>query len=314
MASSIAYLLPGQGAQAVGMGRAFYDRFAESRDIYKRANVHLGFDLTALCFEGPLEELTKTEKCQPALFVTSVAAFAAFHTLSPTFKPLGAAGLSLGELTALAVADALRFTDALYLVQARAEAMAECAAHNPGAMLAVIGLATDVITQICQAANVVMANVNAPDQVVLSGAVPAIEQAEGLVKAKGAKRAVRLEVAGAFHSSLMQAAATKFHQALAKVEITTPLFPVISNVTGQPVRNPEDIRELLVKQIVSPVLWEPSMRQLINDGATVFFEFPPARVLTGLLRRIDNSVKSIPIDEPADFDKLAGLIDPKVAS
>jgi len=302
--SSVAYLFPGQGAQVVGMGRAFYDRFAESREIFKRANVHLGFDITALCFEGPLEELTKTEKCQPALFVTSVAAFAAFHPLAPTFKPMGAAGLSLGELTALAVADALKFTDALYLVQARADAMAECATHNSGTMLAVIGLSQEAIREVCQQVDVVAANFNTPDQVVLSGKIPAIERAEALVKEQGAKRAVKLEVGGAFHSSLMQPAATKFRQALEKIEIATPRFPVVSNVTAQPVMDSDDIRELLVKQIVSPVLWEPSMRRLIQNGANVFFEFPPARVLTGLLRRIDGSVKGISIDEPADFDKI----------
>lgn len=314
MSSRVAYLLPGQGAQAVGMGKAFYDRFAESRDVYKRANVHLNFDLTALCFEGPLEELTKTARCQPALFVTSIAAFAAFRTLSPSLKPAGAAGLSLGELTAFAIADALRFTDALYLVQARAEAMAECAARHPGTMLAVIGLGHEAIQDICRSAGVVAANLNAQDQVVLSGTVPAIEEAERLAKANGAKRAVRLEVTGAFHSPLMQEAADRFRQALAKVPITAPAFPVISNVTGQAVRDPEAIRDLLAKQIVSPVLWEPSMRCLIGQGATVFLEFPPARVLTGLLRRIDSAVKGVAIDEPADFDKLSDLIKPSTVS
>ncbi len=301
--SSIAYLFPGQGAQAVGMGKAFYDRFEESRDVYKRANTHLGFDVTALCFEGPLEELTKTEKCQPALFVTSLAAFAAFHTFAPTFKPIGAAGLSLGELSALAAADAFRFTDGLYLVQARADAMAECAVHHPGTMLAVIGLSREAIDEVCRQAGVVMANFNATDQLVLSGSVQGIEHAEALVHARGAKRAIRLEVAGAFHSPLMQPAAEKFRQALSTVNLDPPIFPVISNVTGQPVSNPEDIRELLVRQIVSPVLWEPSMRRLIQDEATHFFEFPPARVLTALLRKIDSSVKGIAIDEPADFAK-----------
>lgn len=314
MGRGIAYLFPGQGAQVVGMGRNFYERCADSRDIYQRANMHLGFDVTALCFEGPIEELTKTERCQPVVLVTSVAAFAAFHSLAPTFRPVGAAGLSLGELTALTVADAFRFTDALYLVQARAEAMAECAAHHPGAMLAVIGLSNDVIQDVCRQTGAVIANLNAPDQVVLSGTVEAIERAESVAKAAGAKRAVRLDVAGAFHSSLMEPAATKFRHTLAKIPIHTPRFPVISNVTGETVADPETIRELLVKQIVSPVLWEPSIRRLVHDGATVFLEFPPARALTGLLRRIDSSVKGVAIDEPTDFDKLSNFLKPSVVS
>lgn len=312
--SGIAYLLPGQGAQTVGMGKAFYDRFAESRDVYKRANAHLSFDVTALCFEGPLEALTETAQCQPALFVTSVAAFAAFRTLFPSLTPVGAAGLSLGELTAFAIADSLRFTDALYLVQARAEAMAECAARHPGAMLAMIGLGREAIQEICRSAGVVAANFNTHDQVVLSGTVPAIEEAQRLAKANSAKRAVRLEVAGAFHSPLMQEAAARFHQALAKVSIAPPAFPVISNVTGQPVSDPSAIRDLLVKQIISPVLWEPLMRSLIGQGATVFLEFPPARVLTGLLRRIDSAMEGVAIDEPADFDKLSEYLKPNLVS
>ena len=303
--SAVAYLLPGQGAQAVGMGRAFYDRFAESRDIYKRAGAHLGFDVAALCFEGPQEELTKTEKCQPALFVTSIAAFAGYHALAPSARPIGAAGLSLGELTAFTIAEAFRFSDALYLVQARAEAMADCAARHQGAMLAVIGLGQEPIQEICRQSGAVAANFNAADQVVLSGEVPAIQRAEEAAKAKGAKRAVRLDVAGAFHSPLMQPAAAAFRQALANVPINPPKFPVVSNVTGQPVQNPDDIRETLARQIVSPVLWEPSMKRLIQDGAKVFLEFPPARILSALLRRIDPSVKGISLNEPSDLDKLS---------
>jgi len=314
MSGGVAYLLPGQGAQAVGMGKAFYDRFKASREIYQQANHALGFEVTALCFEGPQEELTKTEKCQPALFVTSMAAHAALGELAPSLRPVGVAGLSLGELTSLAVAQALKLGDAFYLVQARAEAMAECTAHHKGAMLAVVGLSSEAIEHLCAESGASAANYNAQDQIVLSGTVEAIDKAEGLAKAAGAKRAVKLEVAGAFHSSLMQPAATKFKQAVSKVTFQAPRVPVISNVTGRPVHEPADIQDILVKQIVSPVLWEPSMRYLIQQGATHFIEFPPARVLTGLLRRIDPSVKGIAIDEPADFENLSTVITQMIKS
>jgi [acyl-carrier-protein] S-malonyltransferase len=289
------------------MGKQFYDRCEASRAIYKRANTHLGFDVTALCFEGPQEELTKTEKCQPALFVTSVAAFAAFDELAPSAKPAGVAGLSLGEITALALADALQFADALYLVQARGDVMADCAQHHQGAMLAVLGLTREAVQTLCEESGASAANYNTRDQVVLSGPVEAIEKAEALAKAKGSKRALKLDVAGAFHSSLMQPAADKFRQVLSKVEIRPPAFPVVSNVTGKPVRDPDEIRRLLVKQIVSPVLWEPSMCHLIQAGVTHFIEFPPAGVLTGLLRRIDSAVKGVAVNGPKDFEKFSEL-------
>ncbi len=305
---NVAYLLPGQGAQAVGMGKGFYDRFPESRDVYKRANSHLGFDVTALCFEGPPEELTKTEKCQPALFVTSYAAFAAFQSVASSVKPVAAAGLSLGELTALTVAGAITFMDSLYLVQARADAMAECTAHHPGAMLAVIGLSPEALQAVCEESEASAANYNTPEQVVLSGTVEAIEKAERLATARGAKRAMKLEVAGAFHSPLMQPAADKFAQVIKKISIAAPEIPVVSNVTAQPVQGPEEIRRLLVTQIVSPVLWEPSVRRMIQMGATEFIEFPPSRILVGMLRKIDSSAKGYAINAPEDFDKLSSVV------
>lgn len=312
--SGIVYLLPGQGAQAVGMGKAFYDRFAEARDVYKRANTHLGFDVTALCFEGPPEELTKTEKCQPALFVTSYAAFTAFQSVAPSVKPVGAAGLSLGELTALTVAQAIKFPDALYLVQARADAMAECTAHHQGAMLAVIGLTQEALQSVCEESEASAANYNTQEQVVLSGTVESIEKAEALAKTAGAKRAMRLDVAGAFHSPLMQPAADKFAQVIGKVHLHPPAFPVVGNVLGQPVQEPEQIRRLLVQQIVSPVLWEPSMRYLIQAGGTDFIEFSPSRVLTGLLRKIDSGVKGYAVDEPKDFERLSDVLGVRISS
>ncbi len=312
--SRLAYLFPGQGAQAVGMGKAFYDQYDEAKALYKIANRKLGFDVAALCFEGPSEDLTKTEKCQPALFVTSLAAFVALKQFVPkSFIPVAAAGLSLGELTALAAAEAFSVEDGFYLVQARGEAMADCVAHHQGAMLAVIGLSGEVIEGICRESGASGANYNAADQVVLSGTVEAIAQAEVLAKAQGAKRTVKLEVAGAFHSSLMQPAADQFKRVLSKVQLRAPIFPVISNVTGNAVQDPKEIQELLVKQIVSPVLWECSVRTLIQAGATHCIEFPPARVLTGLLRRIDSSVKGFTVDEPKDFEKLTDVLPASVS-
>lgn len=291
------------------MGKAFYDQFEEAKAVYQTANRKLGFDVTALCFEGPAEDLTETEKCQPALFTTSMAAFAAFKRIAPaSLTPVAAAGLSLGELTALAVAEAIALDEALYVVKARGEAMAECAANSKGAMLAVVGLTKEQIEPVCRQSGAWGANYNAADQIVLSGTVEAIAKAEELAKAAGAKRAVKLEVAGAFHSPLMQPAAEQCKAVLAKVAFRSPKFPVISNVTGRPIAEPEEIRNTLATQIVSPVLWEPSMRYVLGQGATHFIEFPPARVLTGLLRRIDSSAKGLTIDEPKDFEKLSDLI------
>lgn len=293
------------------MGKAFYDQFDEAKAVYQTANRKLGFDVTALCFEGPQEDLTKTEKCQPALFVTSMAAYASFCRVAPkSLLPLAAAGLSLGELTALAVASAISLEDALYVVKGRGEAMAECAASNKGAMLAVVGLTRDQLDPVCKQSGAWGANYNAADQIVLSGSAEAIAKAEELAKQAGAKRAVRLEVAGAFHCPLMQPAADKCKQVLSKVSFRRPQFPVISNVTAKPLTDPEQMRDILATQIVSPVLWEPSMRYLIGQGATHFIEFPPARVLTGLLRRIDSNMKGITVDTPADFAKLSDILQP----
>jgi [acyl-carrier-protein] S-malonyltransferase len=309
MTAPFAYLFPGQGAQAVGMGKAFYDAFDEAKEIYRKANASLGFNVTALCFEGPQEELTKTERCQPAMFTTSLAAFASFHRKAPAaIQPVAAAGLSLGELSALAAARAFTLEDGFFLIKARGEAMAQCAAQSKGAMLAVIGLSKELVDEVCRESGAWGANYNTPEQVVLSGTAEAIGKAETAAKARGAKRAIRLDVAGAFHSPLMQPAADAFKAALANVEVRPPVFPVVSNATAKPTQDPAQIRELLVRQIVSPVLWEPSVRAMAQAGATTMIEFPPARVLVGMVRTIDGSVKGITIDEPDDLAKLSGLL------
>lgn len=307
--SRIALLFPGQGAQAIGMGKAFYDQSDDAKAVYRQANAKLGFDVAAVCFEGPQEALTNTETCQPALFTTSLAAYAAFRQLAPAaFRPVAAAGLSLGELSALAAAEAFTLEDGFYLVRARGAAMAECASRSRGAMLAVVGLAREAVEELCRSSGAWGANYNAPDQVVLSGTAEAIGRAEALAKERGAKRAVKLDVAGAFHSSLMQPAAEAFRTALAKVDLRAPKFPVLSNVTGRPVEQSEDLRTRLVEQIVSPVQWEASVRWLAKAGATHTVEFPPARVLTALVRRIDSALSGIAVDAPKDLDKLSGLL------
>jgi [acyl-carrier-protein] S-malonyltransferase len=290
------------------MGKLFYDQFDEARELYRQANLYLGFDVSALCFEGTAQELSKTEISQPALFVTSLAGLAALRKVTGALSPVAMAGLSLGELTALAAGEAFTFKDGCYLVKARGEAMAECATKSRGAMLAVIGMAPEAVEEMCRESGAWAANYNSPDQVVLSGTTEAIGKAEGLAKAKGAKRAIKLEVAGAFHSPLMQTAAEAFKQVLSKVTVSRPTFPIISNVTAKLVQDPQEICRLLVQQIVSPVRWDASMRELIRIGATHFIEFPPARVLTGLLRRIDKSAQGITIDEPKDFDQLTPLL------
>jgi [acyl-carrier-protein] S-malonyltransferase len=300
-------LFPGQGAQAVGMGKVFYDQFDEAKELYKQANSNLSFDLTALCFEGPAEDLTKTERCQLALFVTSLAAFTVYRKINPGHSIPAAAGLSLGELSALCAAGVFKFKDGIYLVQARGEAMADCAAHHPGAMLAVLGLSFEVIEDVCRDSGASAANYNAPDQLVLSGTAQSITRAEELAKARGAKRAIRLDVSGAFHSSLMQPAADHFREVLAKVGFSAPQFPVYSNVTAQPVKDGEEARRLLVQQITSPVLWDPSVRTMVQGGATHFVEFPPARVLTALMRRVEKT-KTLAVNEPKDLERLDAFL------
>ncbi len=302
--SELVYVFPGQGSQTVGMGKAFYDESAEAKEVYQTANAQLNFDLLELCFEGPQEELTRTDRCQPALLVTALAAFVAIRQNNAPI-PRALCGLSLGEISALAAAEAMSIKDAVYLTQARGEAMAECAQQHPGAMLAVIGLADKIVESICDQAGVVAANYNAPEQLVLSGSEAEIDRAMQLAKEAGAKRAVKLEVSGAFHSPLMQPAAAALKVALDKITFREPKFPIVSNVTAMPVTDPAQIPGILVRQLVSPVRWAPSIKYLIEQGADTFIEMPPARTLTGLLRRIDKTVTGKTINQPSDYEALS---------
>ena len=299
----VAYLFAGQGAQFVGMGKDLYESFPQAKAIFDKADGVLGFPLSRLCFEGPQQELTQTANCQPAILTMSIAAWEAFKSVhSPqSIVHSYVAGLSLGEYSALVAAEALSFKDAAYLVRRRGEFMEEEALKKPGKMLSVIGLDLSTIKQICSQANTEIANMNCPGQIVISGGVKEIEEAQGLAKGRGAKMAMLLEVSGAFHSSFMKEAGLKLAKELEKIKISTPQYPVVSNVTAKPVNSADEIKDNLIKQVSSSVLWEDSMKFILSKNVTTFFEFGPGKVLKGLMRRIDANAQVINIEKKEDI-------------
>ena len=292
--SKLAVLFPGQGAQSVGMGRSAFDTSAAVRDLFDRANGVLGYDLAKLCFEGPASRLDSTAISQPALFVCSCAGLELWKEQSPEiYRSCGAAaGLSLGEYTALTFADVIDFETGLLLVHQRGEAMQAAADATPSGMVSVLGMEVAQVERLCNEARqnsevLHVANLLCPGNTVVSGSRVACQRAVELAIGAGAMKAIPLAVAGAFHTQLMQPAVEKLTGALAKANFRRPRVPVISNVDAQPHDDPAQIRQLLLRQIVSPVRWEDSIRYLLQHGFDTFWEVGPGRVLRGLLKRID---------------------------
>jgi len=304
----IAYLFAGQGSQYIGMGKDLCEAFPESRRIFDQADQVLGFALSQLCFKGPLEELTKTQNCQPAVLAMSIACLEAFKSVPSTKYqvPSYVAGLSLGEYSALVAVGALSFADAVYLVRRRGEFMEEEALKQPGKMVSVLGLDLETIKDICRQTGAEIANINSPGQIVISGDARSIEDSARIAEEKGAKRAIFLEVSGAFHSSFMSQAASKLAKELENIKINVPGIPVISNVTAKPTSEPTQIRENLVKQVAGSVLWQDSMSFILTGGIINFIEFGPGKVLKGLLRRIDERAKVTNIEKKEDIAVLVG--------
>lgn len=280
-------LFPGQGAQAVGMGRELAEGLDECRALFARAGEVLGFDLLQLCVSGPIEELTKSHNAQPAIFTVSVAARAALaHFAGDQFQVAGAAGHSLGEWAALHEAGVVTFEDALRILRARGQFMQEACEATPGGMLTIIGLPLEKVREVAQASGLEVANLNSPVQTVLSGHADRIAAGEAAAKAAGAKRALRLTVAGAFHSSLMKPAADRLADLLQDIDFRAPQCPVWSNATGKPHGTPDEIRRQMVAQVVSSVRWTDGVADMVAAGMTAGCECGPGTVLAGLVKRI----------------------------
>lgn len=294
--SRIAFLFPGQGAQTVGMGRRLFESLPGARRLYDRAAEVLGYDLAKLCFEGPAEELDSTVYSQPAIFVTSLAALESLRAETPDVV-LGCeatAGLSLGEYTAMVFAGVMEFEDGLTLVQRRGSAMQEASDATPSGMVSILGLERVEVESLCEKARgeetLKIANLLCPGNIVISGSLAACERAAEMARSMGAMKAMPLAVAGAFHTEIMRPADQRCAEALTDVPMHKPRIPVISNVDALSHDDPEEIRRILVRQILQPVRWEDSMRGLLQQGFDQFYEVGPGRVLRGLLRRIDRKV------------------------
>jgi len=305
---NVAYIFPGQGAQYAGMGKDLYDAYPEAKEAFDFADKILKFNLSKLCFEGPKEELALTSNSQVAILTHSVAALRVLERNVPDrFTPLFSLGLSLGEYSALVASRSLSFEDGLKLVRKRGQFMQAASEKNPGKMASIIGMAPEEVEKLCKGFGCEVANLNCPGQVVISGSTGALELTVSLAKEKGAKRAIMLDVSGAFHSSLMTPAREKLEQEINSVTFNAPRFPIISNVTAKPTSDPEEIKENLITQVDSKTLWEASIKHVASEGIKTYLEIGPGNVLKGLLRRIDKALNVLSFEKCADFSSPDGV-------
>ncbi|MEX2608052.1 MAG: ACP S-malonyltransferase [Kiritimatiellia bacterium] len=299
-------LFPGQGAQTVGMGQDLVAAHPESKCWFDRASEALGFDLAKVCFEGPAEELTRSDRAQPAIFVHSVLAYELLKSTTG-FTPAAAAGLSSGEWAALYAAGVVSFEDAIRILRVRGEAMQAACTETKSAMVSIIGLDDDTIKTLCEEMGLEVANYNSPGQTVVSGSADACEQVPERAKAAGARMAIPLPVAGAFHSSFMAPAEKIFADFLHDIDFNTPAFPVYSNVTGKAHADVASIQRDMPRQITCPVRWVENVQSMAADGVTRVVECGPGKVLTGLVKRIDKSIASTNVADLASLEAAAGF-------
>jgi len=305
----VSLLFPGQGSQYVGMGLDLFEKFDVAKEIYLKAESILGYDIKEISFNGPSEKLKNTEICQPAIFLHSIILFELLKERGISFNY--AAGHSLGEYTAITAANAVDFESGLKIVKRRGELIKEASEQNPGGMAAIIGLERKKVEEICSELGrnglLQLVNFNSPNQIVISGSNELITQAIEKAKLDGALKAVKLEVSGAFHSNFMEPAYYGIIEYLKNISFKKPQFPIVSNVTAKPMTEQDEIKKNVTKQIISAVMWEDSMRFMLDEGVDVFIELGPGGVLKGLLKRIDKNAFCLGIDKADDLDELSKI-------